>query len=166
MEQQYGREGARKRIYATTDRKQGALKQLAETEGYETFVIPDDVGGRYSVLTAVGLLPIAAAGIDLDQMMAGAREARVAFGTPDLMENALTNMRPSAIFCIGKASMWSFWFTMSRLFNIFPSGGNNFSVKVKARMGKEFFRRRSNSPRICIPWDSISRKDTEISLRR
>lgn len=87
MEQQYGREGARKRIYATTDRKRGALKQLAETEGYETFVIPDDVGGRYSVLTAVGLLPIAAAGIDLDQMMAGAREAGVAFGTPDLMEN-------------------------------------------------------------------------------
>ncbi|MFD1426659.1 glucose-6-phosphate isomerase [Kroppenstedtia sanguinis] len=88
MEQQYGREGARKRIYATTDRQRGALKQLAETEGYETFVIPDDVGGRYSVLTAVGLLPIATAGIDIDQVMAGAREARVAYGVPDLMDNA------------------------------------------------------------------------------
>jgi glucose-6-phosphate isomerase len=57
MEQKYGKEGARERIYATTDKERGALKKLADEEGYETFVVPDDIGGRYSVLTAVGLLP-------------------------------------------------------------------------------------------------------------
>ena len=69
MEKKYGVEGAKSRIYATTDRSRGALKNLADTMGYETFVIPDDVGGRFSVLTAVGLLPIAAAGINIDDMM-------------------------------------------------------------------------------------------------
>jgi len=73
MEKKEGKDGARKKIYATTDKSRGALKTLADSEGYETFVIPDDVGGRFSVLTAVGLLPIAAAGIDIDSMMEGAR---------------------------------------------------------------------------------------------
>ncbi len=72
LEAKYGAEGARGRIYATTDRAKGALKQLADSEGYETFVVPDDIGGRYSVLTAVGLLPIACAGIDVDGIMRGA----------------------------------------------------------------------------------------------
>ncbi len=76
MIEKYGREGAAKRIYATTDRQKGALKHLADEEGYETFVIRDDIGGRYSVLTAVGLLPIAVSGADLDQLMAGAAFAR------------------------------------------------------------------------------------------
>jgi len=75
MEKKYGKEGARRRIYATTDKARGALKTLADSEGYEQFVIPDDVGGRFSVLTAVGLLPIAAAGIDIAEMMEGARDA-------------------------------------------------------------------------------------------
>ncbi|MDE6880119.1 MAG: glucose-6-phosphate isomerase [Oscillospiraceae bacterium] len=72
LEKKYGKAEAAKRIYATTDRARGALKSLADAEGYETFVVPDDVGGRYSVLTAVGLLPIAVAGIDLDALMEGA----------------------------------------------------------------------------------------------
>ncbi len=71
-EEKYGKEEAAKRIYATTDKARGALKKLADAEGYESFVIPDDVGGRYSVLTAVGLLPIAVAGVDIDEMMKGA----------------------------------------------------------------------------------------------
>ena len=75
LEKKYGKEEARKRIYATTDREKGALKKLATEEGYESFIIPDDVGGRYSVLTAVGLLPIAAAGIDIEAMMKGAADA-------------------------------------------------------------------------------------------
>lgn len=75
LEKKYGKEGARERIYATTDAAKGALKKLATEEGYESFVIPDNVGGRFSVLTAVGLLPIAAAGISIDDLMAGAREA-------------------------------------------------------------------------------------------
>lgn len=76
IEEKYGREEAAKRIYATTDKERGALKKLAAEEGYETFVVPDDIGGRFSVLTAVGLLPIAVSGADLDQLMAGAAEGR------------------------------------------------------------------------------------------
>lgn len=87
LEKRYGKEGARRRIYATTDRERGALRNLAEAEGYETFVIPDDVGGRYSVLTAVGLLPMAAAGIDTDAILAGARVAQDAYAVPDLALN-------------------------------------------------------------------------------
>lgn len=74
--EKYGKEEANKRIYATTDKARGALKNLANEEGYESFVVPDDVGGRYSVLTAVGLLPIAVAGIDIDELMKGATRAR------------------------------------------------------------------------------------------
>ena len=76
VEKKYGKEGARERIFCTTDKARGTLKQLADTEGYETFVIADDVGGRYSVLTAVGLLPIAVAGCDIDAIMAGAKQAQ------------------------------------------------------------------------------------------
>ena len=74
LEQKYGKAGAAQRIYATTDAHKGALKSLADAEGYEEFVVPDNVGGRYSVLTAVGLLPIAVAGVDTDALLAGARE--------------------------------------------------------------------------------------------
>ncbi|TYR78736.1 glucose-6-phosphate isomerase [Priestia megaterium] len=88
LEDKYGKEEARQRIYATTDKARGALKTLADEEGYETFVIPDDVGGRYSVLTAVGLLPIAAAGLDIEQMMKGAASAQEAFAKSELEENA------------------------------------------------------------------------------
>ena len=87
LEQKYGKEEARKRVYATTDRAKGALKKLADAEGYETFVIPDDVGGRYSVLTAVGLLPIAVAGIDIEAMMRGAADASREYANPNLHEN-------------------------------------------------------------------------------
>jgi len=76
LEEKYGKEGAKSRIYVTTDKTKGALKGLADREGYETFVVPDEVGGRYSVLTAVGLLPIAVAGIDIGALMAGAAEER------------------------------------------------------------------------------------------
>ena len=74
LEKKYGKEGARSRIYATTDKHRGALKSLADAEGWETFVVPDEVGGRFSVLTAVGLLPIAVAGVDISELMAGAAE--------------------------------------------------------------------------------------------
>ena len=87
LEKKYGKEEAKKRIYATTDKAKGALKSLADAEGYETFVIPDDIGGRYSVLTPVGLLPIAVAGIRIDDLMNGAAAAREAFAEPDLETN-------------------------------------------------------------------------------
>lgn len=79
LEDSFGPEEANKRIYATTDRAKGTLKQLADAQGWPTFVVPDDVGGRYSVLTAVGLLPIACAGIDIDALMKGAADAREAY---------------------------------------------------------------------------------------
>ena len=87
LENKYGLEEARKRIYVTTDKEKGALKQLANEEGYETFIVPDNIGGRYSVLTAVGLLPIAVAGINIDDLMAGARMAQVKYSEPDLKYN-------------------------------------------------------------------------------
>ena len=87
LERTCGRDEARRRIYVTTDKARGTLKALADREGYETFVVPDDVGGRFSVLTAVGLLPIAAAGCDIDAMMKGAKDAREAFKDPDLSKN-------------------------------------------------------------------------------
>lgn len=87
LEQKYGRAEAQKRIFATTDKTKGALRQLAEEEGYGTFVIPDNIGGRYSVLTAVGLLPIAVSGIDIEQIMAGAAQAADHYNNPHLAEN-------------------------------------------------------------------------------
>jgi len=87
LETKYGVEEARKRIYVTTDKKRGALKTLSNEEGYETFVIPDNVGGRFSVLTAVGLLPIATAGIDIDRLMNGARLAQEKYSNPNLKNN-------------------------------------------------------------------------------
>lgn len=87
LEEKYGQQKAKKRIFVTTDASKGALKNLATEEGLETFVIPDDVGGRYSVLTAVGLLPIAVSGADIDQMMQGAQEAKVDLSSSELNEN-------------------------------------------------------------------------------
>ena len=83
LEKKYGKEGARERIFVTTDKARGTLKKFSDESGYETFVVPDDVGGRYSVLTAVGLLPIAVAGIDIDAMMKGAADSREAFLNTD-----------------------------------------------------------------------------------
>ncbi len=88
MEEKYGKSEAKNRIFATTDSARGALRTLANEEGYETFVIPDDVGGRFSVLTPVGLLPIAVAGIDIQALMDGAAEAREAYSTKELADNA------------------------------------------------------------------------------
>lgn len=83
LEDKYGKEEAKTRIFATTDKAKGTLKELSDTEGYETFVIPDDIGGRFSVLTAVGLLPIAVSGCDLDKIMQGAQKAREAYSKDD-----------------------------------------------------------------------------------
>lgn len=87
LEKKYGKDGARQRIIATTDKSRGALKNLANEEGYETFIIPDDVGGRFSVLTPVGLLPIAVSGVDIDQLMKGAQDAVKDFEIDDIDKN-------------------------------------------------------------------------------
>mgnify|MGYP004668995867 CR=1 FL=1 len=87
LEKKYGVDGARERIFVTTDRSRGKLKEFSTKRGYETFVVPDDIGGRYSVLTAVGLLPIAVSGIDIEQMMKGAADARSTYLTDNISEN-------------------------------------------------------------------------------
>ncbi len=87
LEKKYGKDGAKDRIFVTTDKCRGKLKELSDAEGYETFVVPDDVGGRYSVLTPVGLLPIAVAGIDIQEMMNGAADARSAYSECDIEKN-------------------------------------------------------------------------------
>ena len=87
LEEKYGKEGARERIFATTDKQRGTLKEFSDDMGYETFVIPDDVGGRYSVLTACGLLPIAVAGIDIDEIMMGALDAKRELSVCDIEKN-------------------------------------------------------------------------------
>ena len=87
LEERYGEAEAASRIYCTTDKARGTLKQLADAKGYECFVVPDDVGGRFSVLTAVGLLPIAAAGADIDALMAGAAAAAKEYSNPDIEQN-------------------------------------------------------------------------------
>lgn len=87
IEKKYGKEGAKDRIFCTTDKAKGTLKQLADKEGYETFVVPDDIGGRFSVLSAVGLLPIAVSGADIDKLMQGAKDAQDKFDNDDLLTN-------------------------------------------------------------------------------
>lgn len=87
LEEKYGKEGAKERIFCTTDKAKGTLRELSEKEGYETFVVPDDIGGRYSVLSAVGLLPIAVSGADIDKLMLGARKAQKDFEAEDLRKN-------------------------------------------------------------------------------
>ncbi|MGM9665063.1 MAG: glucose-6-phosphate isomerase, partial [Eubacteriales bacterium] len=87
LEKKYGKDGAKERIFATTDKAKGTLKNFSDANGYETFVIPDDVGGRFSVLTPVGLLPIAVAGIDIDKLMKGAADARAQFSSTDIDKN-------------------------------------------------------------------------------
>ena len=87
LEKKYGKEGARERIFATTDKAKGTLKSFSDDMGYETFVVPDDVGGRFSVLTAVGLLPIAVAGVDIEAMMNGAKDCMTACETKSVDDN-------------------------------------------------------------------------------
>ena len=127
LEKKYGKEGAKGRIYATTDKAKGTLKELADAEGYETFVVPDDVGGRYSVLTAVGLLPIACAGIDIDKLMQGAQYAHKTYADPDIEKNdcykfaavrniLLRKSRTTEITVAYEPYMWCFGEWIKQLF--------------------------------------------------
>ncbi|MED0715405.1 glucose-6-phosphate isomerase [Aeribacillus composti] len=115
LEDKYGREEAKKRIYATTDKARGALKTLANEEGYESFIIPDDVGGRYSVLTAVGLLPIAVSGVDIEEIMKGAQDARRDFSSSELMEN------PAYQYAVARNILYNKGKTIEMLINYEPA---------------------------------------------
>lgn len=105
----YGQEEANKRIYATTDRQKGAVKVEADANGWETFVVPDDIGGRFSVLTAVGLLPIAASGADIKALMEGANAARKDYTSDKISENEATNTQLFVTSFIVKAMQLRSW---------------------------------------------------------
>jgi glucose-6-phosphate isomerase len=132
-EKKYGREGAAKRIYATTDKARGALKTLADAEGYETFVIPDDVGGRFSVLTAVGLLPIAVSGADIGALMKGAAEARERAIRDDYAENDALKYAALRNIMLRKGKAVEIMANYEPSCTTPPNGGNSCTGKVKAR---------------------------------
>lgn len=115
MEKKYGKEEAAKRIYATTDAKKGALKTLADEQGYRTFVIPDDVGGRYSVLTPAGLLPIAVAGFDIKALMKGASDMRDVISTQNIHEN------PSCMYALCRNILYNKGKTLELMINYEPN---------------------------------------------
>ena len=123
----YSKEEAAKRIFATTDKSKGTLKCLADEEGYETFVVPDDVGGRYSVLTAVGLLPIAVAGIDIDALMAGAQKAQNELCSENIDENDMI-----------KALNLSVLYLMSLVWLCSMNGLSNYLPKAKEKTARDF----------------------------
>ena len=134
LETKYGVVEARKRIYVTTDKKKGALKTLADEEKYETFVIPDNVGGRFSVLTAVGLLPIATSGIDIDKLMQGAKQAQEKYSDPNLKFNDCYK------YAIARNLLYRSGKTIEILANYEPKlhhiteWWNNFMEKVKEKI--------------------------------
>ncbi len=123
--QKYGKEEAAKRIYATTDREKGALKSEADAEGYQTFVVPDDIGGRFSVLSAVGLLPIAVAGADIDQLMKGAADARSEYTETDLNKNEAYQYAALRNILYRKGILLNCLKTTNQLYNTLVNGGNN-----------------------------------------
>jgi len=163
MENKYGKDGASKRIYATTDKEKGALRKLATEEGYETFVVPDDIGGRFSVLTAVGLLPIAVAGIDIDSMM---RELL----TPVSLQQSKPDGKRLLQYAAVRNALYRKNKTIEIMVNYEPSlhysqnGGNSSTEKVKERIKKVYSRPELTSLRTFIPWDSIYRMDSGTYL--
>ena len=141
LEKRYGKEGANERIFATTDKARGALKSLATSQGWETFVVPDNVGGRYSVLTAVGLLPIAVAGIDIDALMGGAAEMMdLCAKTPSWPATT-----PPSALC------WS--------------GGSSSTARARGRTARACSPPAWSLRRTSTPWASICRTAPGTSLR-
>ena len=136
LENKYGKEEAAKRIYATTDKAKGALKSLATEEGYETFVVPDDVGGRFSVLTAVGLLPIAASGADITKLMEGAQSMRKLCLETPIEKNDAIYMQQFVTFCTAKANPLRYSQIMNRFSIMWVNGGNSFMARAKEKTRK------------------------------
>ena len=144
-EKKYGKEGAAKRIYSTTDKARGALKTLSDEEGYECFVIPDDVGGRFSVLTAVGLLPIAVSGADIDKLMEGAAHFRETCLNKDYAEN------PVLLYAAVR--------------NILYRKGSSSTVRARVKTRRVFFLLRLTSLQTFTLWDSSFRMVQDLCLK-
>ena len=157
LENRYGHEEAVKRIYCTTDKARGTLKQLADEQGYESFVVPDDVGGRFSVLTAVGLLPIAVAGADIDALMKGAAAAREDYMADDIENND----------CYKYAALRNAFYRRGKEIELLVSYEPRFALMAEwfkqlygeseGKTARVFSRLRSISLPICTRWDSTFR---------
>lgn len=166
LEEKYGVAGARERIYATTDAKRGALKTLADTEDYEEFVVPDGIGGRFSVLTAVGLLPIATAGGDIKQLMAGAAAGEAEYADADLANN------PAYQYAAYHNILYRKGYTTELLINYDPTlvqfggGGSNCKVSQKVRAARISSQRLETSQRTCTVSDNTSKTVVATCLRR
>lgn len=140
MEKKYGKKEAAGRIYATTDRAKGSLKGLATEEGYESFVVPDDVGGRFSVLTAVGLLPIAVSGADIDKLMEGAADGRKKALEAEYEDNDALKYAAVRNILHRKGKSVEILANYEPVFTMYPNGGSSCTVKAKERTRRVFSR--------------------------
>ena len=188
LENKYSLKEARERIYVTTDKRKGALKELAKKEKYTTFVIPDNIGGRYSVLTAVGLLPIAVAGIDIDELMKGAKFAQDRYSDENLKYNecykyaVLRNVlyekeKNIELLVTYEPKMHYFIEWWKQLFGesegkeqkgIYPSGAE-FTTDLHSLgqyIKKEYIHQELNLQQTYIRWDNIYKKEEEIYLKQ
>ena len=165
LEEQCGKEEARRRIICTTDRCKGTLKQLADREGYETFVVPDDVGGRYSVLTAVGLLPIAVSGADISALMEGAAWARDTYRHADVQANACYQYAAVRNLLYRKGKEIELLVSYEPRFAMMSECGSSSTARARGRIRKGFSPLRRYFPPICIRWGSISRTAAAICLK-
>ena len=157
LEKTVGREEAKKRIYVTTDKARGTLKGLADREGYETFVVPDDVGGRFSVLTAVGLLPIAVAGCDIAALMAGAAAAQKELTDPSIENNDCYKYAAARHVLLRKGRAVELMVSYEPCYAMMSEWWKQCTVRARARTARACSRRPWFSPPTCIPWASSSR---------
>lgn len=161
-----GREEANKRIYATTDASKGALKTLATSEGYESFIVPDNVGGRFSVLTAVGLLPIAVSGINIEDMMRGANDARAEYANPNLAENEAYQ------YAVIRNALYSKGKTIEMLINYEPAllyfneWWKQLFGESEGKDQKESSQHLLHSQQIYTQWDNIFKKVVVTSSKQ
>ena len=166
LEKKYGKTGAAERIFVTTDRARGTLKAFADREGYETFVVPDDVGGRYSVLSAVGLLPIAVSGIDLDELMGGAAEAMHELTSADIEKNPAYKYAALRNILYRKGKKLEILVGYEPYMLMFNEWWKQLFGESEGRTARDCIPHPLFSLPICIRSDSSSRTATAPCLRR
>ena len=166
LEKKYGKEGARERIYCTTDKARGTLKALADEEGYETFVVPDDVGGRFSVLTAVGLLPIAVSGADIDALMQGAQTAQKELDNDDLKTNDCYKYAAIRNILYRKGKTMEIMVSYEPAYTMMSEWFKQLFGESEGKDNKGIFRQASFSPPTCILSVSSFRTAAAPCLRR
>lgn len=162
----YGQEEANQRIYATTDRVKGAVKVEADANGWETFVVPDSVGGRFTVLTAVGLLPIAASGADLDQLMAGAEAARQDYSSAELSENEAYQYAAIRNILYRKGYVTEVLANYEPSLQYFSEWWKQLAGESEGKDQKAFTQHQLTFQQICILLDNLSKRAIAIYLKR